>query len=143
MMVFDPRPGNVGGLARGKARFTAMCPTILSKGGMPAFALGVPGGTTITMGVLQPILNMVDFGMSAQDAVSAPRFCATSNVIELTNRIFRGVKRDLNEDGYKTRRYAASYVIPIVHAIRLLEGKLDGGADPAGDGMAASCLIKG
>ena len=76
--------------------------------------------------------------MSAQDAVSAPRFCATSNVIELTNRIFRGVESELNKKGYETRRYAASYVTPIVHAIRLLGGKLDGGADPAGDGMAAS-----
>jgi len=25
-----------------------------------------------------------------------------------------------------------------VHAIRIIDGKLDGGADPAGDGMAAS-----
>ena len=137
MMVFDPRPGRVGSLAPGKARFTAMCPTILSKDGMPAMALGAPGGTTITMGVLQAILDMVDFSMSAQDAVSAPRFCATSNVIELTNRIFRGVESELNKEGYETRRYAASYVTPIVHAIRLLDGKLDGGADPAGDGMAA------
>ena len=139
MMVFDPRPGHVGSLAPGKARFTAMCPTILSKDGKPFLALGAPGGTTITMGVLQTILNVVDFRMSAQDAVSAPRFCATSNVIELTNRILRGVERDLNQDGYVTRRYAASYITPILHAIRLQDGKLDGGADPAGDGMAASC----
>ena len=139
MMVFDPRPGHVGSLAPGKARFTAMCPTILSKEKKPFLALGAPGGTTITMGVLQTILNAVDFGMSAQESVSAPRFCATSNVIELTNRILRGVERDLNQDGYVTRRYAASYITPILHAIRLQDGKLDGGADPAGDGMAASC----
>lgn len=141
MMVFDPRPGHVGSLAPGKARFTAMCPTILSKDGMPTLALGAPGGTTITMGVLQAILNVVDFGMSAQDAVSAPRFCATSNIIELTNRIFHGVERELNKNGYETRRYAASYVMPIVHAIRLRDGMLDGGADPAGDGMAALSKI--
>ena len=139
MMVFDPRPGRVGSLAPGKARFTAMCPTILSKNGKPFLALGAPGGTTITMGVLQTILNVVDFSMSAQEAVSAPRFCATSNVIELTNRILRGVERELNQDGYVTRRYAASYITPILHAIRLQDGKLDGGADPAGDGMAAAC----
>ena len=139
MMVFDPRPGRVGSLAPGKARFTAMCPTILSKDGKPFLALGAPGGTTITMGVLQTILNVVDFRMSAQEAVSAPRFCATSNVIELTNRILRGVERDLNREGYATRRYAASYITPILHAIRLQDGKLDGGADPAGDGMAAAC----
>ena len=138
MMVFDPRPEKIGSLAPGKARFTAMCPTILSKDGVAMLALGAPGGTTITMGVLQSILNVVDFGMSAHDAVSAPRFCATSNQIELTNRIFRSVEAELNENGYETVRFAASYVTPIVHAIRMTNGELDGGADPAGDGMAAS-----
>jgi gamma-glutamyltranspeptidase/glutathione hydrolase len=141
MMVFDPRPGHVGSLAPGKARFTAMCPTILSRNGVPMLALGAPGGTTITMGVLQAILNMVDFGMTAHEAVSAPRFCATSNRIELTNRIFRSVEAELNAAGYATTRYAASYVTPLVHAIRLCDGKLDGGADPAGDGMAAAVSV--
>ncbi len=139
MMVFDPRPGHVGSLAPGKTRFTAMCPTVLSKDGSPMLAVGAPGGTTITMGVLQTILNVVDFGMTAHEAVSAPRFCATSDTIELTNRIFRSVEAELNDAGYETTRYAASYVTPIVHAVRLIDGKLDGGADPAGDGMAASC----
>lgn len=139
MMVFDPRPGHVGSLAPGKARFTAMCPTVLSQNGSPMLAVGAPGGTTITMGVLQAILNVVDFGMSANEAVSAPRFCATSDNIELTNRIFRSVEAELNHAGYGTTRYAASYVTPIVHAVRIIDGKLDGGADPAGDGMAASC----
>ncbi len=139
MMVFDPRPGHAGSLAPGKARFTAMCPTILSQNGRPRLALGAPGGTTITMGVLQTILNVVDFGMTAHEAVSAPRFCVTSDRIELTNRIFRSVEADLNADGYETVRYAASYVTPLLHAIRMTDNGLDGGADPAGDGMAAAC----
>ena len=57
----------------------------------------------------------------------------------ITNRIFRSAEADLNVAGYETTRYAASYVTPLVHAVRLMDGKLDGGADPAGDGMAASC----
>jgi gamma-glutamyltranspeptidase/glutathione hydrolase len=136
-MVFDPRPGNPGSLAPGKARFTALCPTMLMRGGKPFLALGAPGGTTITMGVLQTILNVVDFGMSAQEAVSAPRFCALSDTIEITNRILRSTERELRARGYETMRYATSYATPLVHAIRLRDGKLDGGADPAGDGMAA------
>lgn len=139
MMVFDPREGKVGSLAPGKARFTAMCPTMLLKDGVAMLALGAPGGTTITMGVLQAILNVVDFGMSAQHAVGAPRFCATSNTIELTNRILRSVEKDLKLLGYSTTRYATSYVTPLVHAIRIIDGNLDGGADPGGDGMVAFC----
>ena len=136
-MVFDPRPGQPGSLAPGKARFTALCPTMLMRSGKPYLALGAPGGTTITMGVLQTILNVVDFGMSAQEAVSAPRFCALSDTIELTNRILRSTEKDLQARGYPTMRYAVSYATPLVHAIRIRDGKLDGGADPAGDGMAA------
>jgi gamma-glutamyltranspeptidase / glutathione hydrolase len=137
MMVFDPRPGNAGSLAPGKTRFSAMCPTMLLKDGKPYLALGAPGGTTITMGVLQAILNVVDFQMSAQEAVSAPRFCTTSDTIEVTNRILRSTERDLQTKGYPTMRYAVSYTMPFVHAIRFVDGKMDGGADPAGDGMAA------
>lgn len=137
MMVFDPRPGNVGSLEPGKTRFSAMCPTILLKDDKPFLALGAPGGTTITMGVLQAILNVVDFQMSAQEAVSAPRFCTTSDTIEVTNRILRSTERDLQAKGYSTMRYAVSYTMPFVHAIRIVDGKMDGGADPAGDGMAA------
>ena len=141
MMVFDPRPGHTGSLAPGKARFSALCPTTLFKDGKPFLSLGAPGGTTITMGVLQTILNVVDFDMSAQEAVSAPRFCTTSDTVELTNRILRSVERDLTRRGYPTCRYPVSYMVPLVHAIRLRDGALDGGADPAGDGMAASITV--
>ena len=41
MGVFDPRPGRAGSIAPGKARFTAMCPTIVLKGNMP-FIVMVP-----------------------------------------------------------------------------------------------------
>ena len=136
MMVFDPRPGRAGSLAPGKARFTAMCPTILFKGDEPYLLVGAPGGTTITMGVLQAILNVVDFGMDAQQSVHAARFTTTSDTIELTNRILRGTERELQARGYPTKRHAYSYMMPTVQTIRLDNGILDGGADPSGDGMA-------
>lgn len=140
MMVFDPRPGRAGSLAPGKARFTALSPTIVfseNGGNQPWLLVGAPGGTTITMGNLQAILNAVDFGMTAQEAVHAPRFTTTSNTIELTNRILRSTERELQARGYPTRRYALSYMMPTVHAIRIENGRLDGGADPSGDGMSA------
>ena len=138
MMVFDPRPGFPGSLAPGKARFSAMCPTTILKDGKPFLTLGAPGGTTITMGVLQSIVNVLDFDMSAQEAVSAPRFCTTSDTIELTNRVLRSTEHELNRRGYPTVRYPVSFMVPLVHAIRMRDGKLDGGADPGGDGMAAA-----
>jgi gamma-glutamyltranspeptidase/glutathione hydrolase len=136
MAVFDPRPGNADSLAPGKSRFSAMCPTILFKDAKPFFVVGAPGGTFITMGVLQAILNAVDFGMDAQQAVSAPRFCTTSNTIDVSNRILRSVEAELKAMGYPVRRTYLSYHFAGVHAVRLTENGWDGGADPGRDGMA-------
>ncbi len=136
MGVFDPRPGRAGSLAPGKSRFTAMCPTIVFKDDKPFFTVGAPGGTQITMGVLQSILNAVDYDMDAQQAVAAPRVSATSNTIELSNRVLRRTQADLEARGYATRRTPSGYMFGSPHAIRSVDGKLDGGADPGRDGMA-------
>ena len=66
MSAFGPRPGRAGSLAQGKSKFTNMSPTIVFDGDAPYFVVGAPGGTYITMGVLQAILNVIDFGMDAQ-----------------------------------------------------------------------------
>ncbi|MEO1693909.1 MAG: gamma-glutamyltransferase family protein [Pseudomonadota bacterium] len=138
MAVFDPRPGRAGSLAPGKSRFTAMCPTLVFEGDSrdAKLVIGAPGGTFITMGVLQGILNVIDFGMSALEAVSAPRFCTTSDTIDVTNRILRGTERELTAMGYPMRRTASGYGFAGVHAIRRTADGLDGGADPGRDGIA-------
>ena len=51
-----------------------MSPTIVTKGGRLFMVTGSPGGRTIINTVLQTILNVVDFGMNAQEAVDAGRF---------------------------------------------------------------------
>ena len=136
MCVFDPRPGRTGSIQPGKARFTAMAPTIVFRGKEPFLLIGAPGGTYITMGILQGILNVIDFGMTAAEAVAAPRFCTTSDVIDVTNRIPRFVESELVKRGYMVQRSPLSYHFAGVHAIRIDDGALDGGADPGRDGMA-------
>ena len=138
MGVFDPRPGMPGSIAPGKRRFTGMCPTIVFDGNEPHVVLGAPGGTNITMGVLQSILNVLDFGMSMQEAVSAPRFTSNSNAIDVTNRIPRYVTKDLENMGYEVIRSPFSYGFAGVHGIRIVDGVWDGGADPGRDGMTLS-----
>ncbi len=136
MVVFDPRPGHHGSIAPGKARFTAMCPTMVFKDDTLRLVVGAPGGTFITMGVLQAILNVIDFGMSASDAVAAPRFCTTSDTIDVVNRIPHFVTDELERQGYPVRRSYRTYHFAGVHAIEVRDGKWHGGADPGRDGMA-------
>ncbi|MBR9837208.1 MAG: gamma-glutamyltransferase [Rhodobacteraceae bacterium] len=139
MGVFDPRPGHAGSIAPGKARFSSVCPSIVFKDDKPVLVIGAPGATQIAMGVLQAMLNVLDFGASMSDAVSWPRFSATSNLIDVTNRIPWSVTRALEEQGYGVVRSPQSYGIAWVHGIRMTESGPEGGADPATDGMALSC----
>ncbi|NGX96430.1 MAG: gamma-glutamyltransferase, partial [Candidatus Afipia apatlaquensis] len=90
----------------------------------------------IAMGVLQAILNVLDFGMTMTEAVSAPRFSATSNAIDVSNRIVHGVTRELEADGYEVIRSPYTFGFAAVHGIRIDGDKLDGGADPGHDGIA-------
>jgi gamma-glutamyltranspeptidase/glutathione hydrolase len=136
MSVFDPRPGRAGSLAPGKGRFTAMSPTMVFRDGAPTLLIGAPGGTWITMGVLQGILNVLDFGMSMSDAVAAPRFTANSDVIDVCNRIPGFVIQELESLGYPVARSYLSYTFAGVHGIRIDDGAWSGGADPGRDGMA-------
>ncbi len=70
--------GVVGGtaneIAPGKRMLSSMSPTILLRDGQVAMVVGTPGGSTIFTSVFQTIVNILDFGMTAQQAVAAPRF---------------------------------------------------------------------
>jgi gamma-glutamyltranspeptidase/glutathione hydrolase len=61
-------------LARpGKRMLSSMAPTIIAKDGQLFMVTGTPGGRTIINTVLTTILNVIDFGMNAQEAVDAGR----------------------------------------------------------------------
>ncbi|NNE22476.1 MAG: gamma-glutamyltransferase family protein [Rhizobiales bacterium] len=136
MGVFDPRPGRPGSIAPGKSRFSSVCPTIVTRDGELRVVIGAPGGTQIAMGVLQALLNVMDFDMSMADAVSVPRFSSTSDAIDVTNRIPGYVTEPLAADGYEVIRSALTFGIAAVHGIRVDGGTLTGGADPGHDGVA-------
>jgi gamma-glutamyltranspeptidase/glutathione hydrolase len=53
---------------------SSMTPTILAKDGNLVAVVGSPGGRTIINSVLEVVLNIVDFGMGIDEAVSAKRF---------------------------------------------------------------------
>ena len=135
MSSFDPRPGMPASIKPGKRRFTGMSPTIVFKDDNPYIIVGAPGGTYITMGILQTLLNVIEFDMNMQEAVSAPRFTANSNAIDVTNRIPRFITKELEAKGYEVIRNPFSYGFAGVHGIRVKDGIWDGGADPGRDGM--------
>jgi gamma-glutamyltranspeptidase/glutathione hydrolase len=60
-------------LEPGKRMLSSMTPTIVARNGRLVMVTGSPGGRTIITTVLQTILNVVDYGMNAQQAVDAGR----------------------------------------------------------------------
>ncbi len=60
-------------IAPGKRMLSSMTPTILDRDGELFMVLGTPGGSTIITTVFQVILNVVDHGMTMQEAVDARR----------------------------------------------------------------------
>ena len=66
--------GKANAIAPHKRMLSSMSPTIVFKDDKPFMVVGTPGGTTIITSVLQSIINVIDFGMSAHDAVNEPKF---------------------------------------------------------------------
>jgi gamma-glutamyltranspeptidase/glutathione hydrolase len=76
MINFHPLPGRPNSIAPGKARTTGMSPTIVYRDGAPVLVIGAPGATRIVTALVQVIVNVVDFGMTLQEAILAPRIDA-------------------------------------------------------------------
>ena len=83
MFLFDPVPGRALSIAPGKRVTTSMAPTFLLREGRPWAALGLPGGLRIFGSVMQAIVNLVDHGMTLQEAVEAPRLWTNGGKLEL------------------------------------------------------------
>lgn len=70
--------GLVGGVANaiapGKRMLSSMTPTLVEKDGALLMVVGTPGGSTIITSVFQTILNVIDHGMTMQEAVNAKKF---------------------------------------------------------------------
>ena len=133
MGVFDPRPGP---RRQHRARQVALQRHVpdhrLRWRDRPELVLGAPGGTQIVMGVLQTILNVVDFGMSVGEAVAAPRFSSTGNPIDVSNRIRRSVARETGERGLRVIRNPYGHTIGWVHAVGIRPGRHAGGRRRSG-----------
>ena len=61
-------------IAANKRMLSSMTPSIVLKNNQPYIIAGSPGGTTITTTVFQTLLNILEFGLSPEDAVNKPKF---------------------------------------------------------------------
>src|SRR5207253_3767504 len=83
MNLYDPRPGHALSLAPGKRVTTSMSPMMVLRDGKLTYALGLPGGKRIFPSAMQALINLIDHGMSLQEAVEAPRVWTEGNALEV------------------------------------------------------------
>ncbi|MFV0144178.1 gamma-glutamyltransferase [Empedobacter falsenii] len=144
---FSVKPGtpNLYGLVGGKANaiepskrmLSSMTPSILEKDGKLFMVVGTPGGSTIITSVFQAIINVVDFGMTMQEAVAAPRFhhqWLPDQIDYEPNAISENVRESLKQKGYvlKERKPYGRVDGILVNT----DGTYQAGADPRGDDKA-------
>lgn len=137
MSQFDPIPGRPNSIEPGKRRISSMAPTLVFDDQRPVVSIGAPGATWIGPAVAQVLVNVLDWGMEIQDAISAARVVSTSNAIDISNRIPRATQQALETLGYEVRRSHLSYAFAGVHGLTQFDGVIRGGADPQRDGYAA------
>jgi gamma-glutamyltranspeptidase/glutathione hydrolase len=71
--LFTLEPGKNNTYAPHKRPFHTIIPAFVTKDGKPYMSFGVMGGGFQPLGQVEILLNMIDFGMNAQEAGDAPR----------------------------------------------------------------------
>jgi gamma-glutamyltranspeptidase/glutathione hydrolase len=125
-------------IAARKRPRSSMTPTIVDKDGRLFMVTGSPGGPRIVSTTLLSLLNVIDYGMDASEAVSAPRFHHQwePDVLYLEPATVYDVVDALRKRGHEVvvekNDWAAAEAIVVDR-----DGAFWGGSDPRRDGLAA------
>lgn len=119
----------------GKRPLSSMAPTIVLKNGHPVMTAGGSGGPTILSGVLQVVLNRLDFHLGAADAVAQPRIHeqAAPDSVLVEAAMPQAATVELRQMGYQLK------IVPTLGAtgaITIAPGNLRGAFDPRKGGGA-------
>ena len=71
--MYDLVQGSANAIAPGKAPLSSMTPTIVTKDGHLTMVIGSAGGPRIITLTLEALINVIDHGMTVQEAIDAPR----------------------------------------------------------------------
>lgn len=134
--------GHPNELKGGKRPRVTLSPTIVLKDGKPIYALSTPGGDNQDQALLQVLLNLIEFQMTPQEAVEAPRFQTehfygsfamhefVPGKLNLEGRIPKSTVDALAALGHKVNVTGEWSNASAPTVIKIGDGVLEGGADP-------------
>lgn len=128
--------GHPNELAGRKRPMHTIIPALLTKDDEAVMSFGVTGGHFQPAGQMQVLSNIVDYGMSVQEAIDHPRMFARGDSFEVERTVPHDVVNALHELGHQP--VVAENPLGTCHAIWLdrSAGALFGGTDPRRDGLA-------
>jgi gamma-glutamyltranspeptidase/glutathione hydrolase len=134
--MFGAVGAEANAIAPGKRMLSSMTPTIVLKNNQPYIVVGTPGGTTIPTSVYQTIVDIIDFKMTAQQAVDSPKFHQQwlPDVIYVEKGFNKNTIEDLKKMGYKI---SVRGPIGRTEVIEVQGNKIIAVADSRGDDGAA------
>ncbi len=124
-------------IAPGKKPLSSMSPTLVfGPEGKPFLALGASGGPRIITGTFLSLINVLDYGMNVNEAVSAPRFHHQwkPNTLFIEKEMPLDVQQALSRKGHALKMGGAENV---VQAVMFREGVFTGASDPRKGGEPA------
>jgi gamma-glutamyltranspeptidase/glutathione hydrolase len=116
-----------------------MAPTVVLRDGRPEIAIGSAGSNRIRSAILQTVIGVIDHGLDAQAAVSAPRLHVEGRDVEAEPGIDEAALERLERAGWIVRRWAEPNLF-FGGAQAVARGpdtdRLTGGGDPRRGGVA-------
>jgi gamma-glutamyltranspeptidase/glutathione hydrolase len=116
-----------------------MAPTVVLREGRPEIAIGSAGSNRIRSAIIQTVLGVVDHGLPAQEAVSAPRIHVEERQVDAEPGVDEAALERLEEGGWTVRRWGEKNLFfggAQAVARNLDTGQLTGGGDPRRGGVA-------
>jgi gamma-glutamyltranspeptidase/glutathione hydrolase len=113
MSRFEPVPGHPNAPGPGKRPLHNMCPTVITRGGKPVFAVGGAGGLRIPNAIYDVVLNYIT-GDAMKDSLAAPRLHCTGNLEVGFHGAFPADQTDyLKNAGFHLRPYLSAYTTAV------------------------------
>ncbi len=119
---------------------TEMTPTIVLQGQKPRLVIGAAGSERIPSAILQVISNVLDRGLTLEQAVAEPRIFSFRGKLRMHPGFPEGLTQSLSLRGFEVEVLGTDSIqhLGLIHAASFDQatGEFSGAVDPASDGSA-------